>query len=97
MRKLFDQTRIVMLPQAASHRILIVSDAWHRQGLGADLLKRLVEAAKKEKIRRVVGHILPENHAMQQACRRAGFKVTGTWSDAARADAVTAARCRSLL
>jgi acetyltransferase len=54
---------------------LVISDAWHRLGLGAEMLKRLIDVGKKEKIRRIIGHILPENHAMQQVCRKAGFKV----------------------
>jgi acetyltransferase len=54
---------------------LVISDAWHRLGLGAEMLKRLVDVGKKEKIRRIIGHVLPENHAMQHVCRKAGFKV----------------------
>jgi acetyltransferase len=54
---------------------LVISDAWHRLGLGAEMLKRLVEVGKKEKIGRIIGHILPENRAMLQICRKAGFKV----------------------
>jgi acetyltransferase len=54
---------------------LVISDAWHRLGLGAEMLKRLVDVGKKEKIRRIIGHILPENHAMQHVCRKAGFIV----------------------
>jgi acetyltransferase len=54
---------------------LVISDAWHHLGLGAEMLRRLVDAGKKEKIRHIIGHILPENHAMLHACRSAGFKV----------------------
>jgi RimJ/RimL family protein N-acetyltransferase len=54
---------------------LVISDAWQRQGLGAEMLKRLIDIGKREKIRRIIGHILPENHAMQHVCRKAGFKV----------------------
>jgi RimJ/RimL family protein N-acetyltransferase len=54
---------------------LVISDAGHRLGLGAEMLKRLVEVGKKEKIGRIIGHILPENRAMLQICRKAGFKV----------------------
>jgi acetyltransferase len=54
---------------------LVIGDAWHRLGLGAEMLKRLVDVGKKEKIQRIIGHILPENHAMQHVCRKAGFNV----------------------
>jgi acetyltransferase len=54
---------------------LVISDAWHRLGLGVEMLKRLVGVGKKEGIRRIIGHILSENHAMQNVCRKAGFQV----------------------
>jgi acetyltransferase len=54
---------------------LVISDAWQQMGLGAKMLKRLVAAGKIEKIRRIMGHILPDNHAMQHVCRKTGFKV----------------------
>ncbi len=52
---------------------LVISDAWQRLGLGEELLKRLVNVGKAEKTSRIVGHILPENHAMQHVCRKLGF------------------------
>ncbi len=54
---------------------LVISDTWHRMGLGAEMLKRLVDIGETEGIRRIIGHILPENHAMRHVCRKAGFKV----------------------
>ena len=54
---------------------------WHRLGLGSEMLKRLVDVGKNEKIRRIIGHILPENHAMQTACRKAGFNVEHNTED----------------
>jgi acetyltransferase len=54
---------------------ILVSDPWQRQGLGAELLKRLIQVAREEKLHRLVGHILPENHAMSRLCQEAGFKV----------------------
>jgi acetyltransferase len=54
---------------------LVISDAWHGLGLGAEMLRRIVDIGKKEKLRRILGHILPENHAMQHICRQTGFKV----------------------
>lgn len=54
---------------------LLVSDAWHGQGLGTELLRRLISLARDEGIRRVFGDILNENDAMQKICRQLGFEL----------------------
>jgi acetyltransferase len=54
---------------------IVVSDAWHGLGLGAELLKRVVQVGRDEKLQRIVGHILPDNHAMSHLCQKVGFKV----------------------
>lgn len=52
---------------------LLVSDAWHEQGLGTELLRRLILLARNEGIRRVFADILTENDAMLKVCRQLGF------------------------
>jgi len=54
---------------------VLVSDAWHGQGLGGELLRRLVEVGRQEKMERLRGHILADNHLMGRMCQGAGFKV----------------------
>lgn len=54
---------------------LLVSDRWQRQGLGAELLKRLIQVARDEKLARLTANILADNHAMQQLSRQAGFTI----------------------
>ena len=54
---------------------IIISDTSQRRGLGAELLRRLITVAREEKLRRIVGDILPENHAMQTICERLGFRL----------------------
>ena len=54
---------------------VLVSDEWHRQGLGTELLRRLIEIGRDEKLTRISGIVLAENHAMQHICRKVGFKV----------------------
>ena len=44
---------------------LLISDRWQRQGLGTELLKRLVQIGRDEKLERISANILAENHAMQ--------------------------------
>ena len=52
---------------------LIISDRYQRQGLGTELLKRLVHIGRQEKLERITANILAENHAMQVVAKRVGF------------------------
>jgi len=54
---------------------VLISDDWQNLGLGTELLSRLVQIGRDEKLDRIVGQILPENHAMQHICKKIGFKV----------------------
>jgi acetyltransferase len=54
---------------------VLISDEWHRQGLGSELLRRLIEIGRDEKLAHLSGAILGDNHAMQHICRKVGFKV----------------------
>jgi acetyltransferase len=55
---------------------LIVADRWHKQGLGTELLNRLVQIGRDEKLLRIRANILAENHAMQHVSKRVGFKLS---------------------
>ena len=61
--------------QSDAEFAVLVSDEWQRQGLGCELLRRLIEIGRNEKLARISGVILAENHAMQHICRKVGFKV----------------------
>jgi acetyltransferase len=52
---------------------MLVNDKFQGQGLGKELLKRLLDVARTEKIKRVIAIISPENEAMQKLCRELGF------------------------
>ena len=54
---------------------VLVSDDWHDLGLGTELLKRLIEIGREEKLTRIVGQVMPDNHAMHHICQKVGFKV----------------------
>jgi acetyltransferase len=54
---------------------LLVSDQHQRQGLGAELLRRVLEVARKESVRRVVADIHLMNRPMQVICQRLGFRL----------------------
>jgi acetyltransferase len=54
---------------------IVVSDPWQRQGLGTDLMEKLVAIAKDEGLARISGCIMSGNTAMQKVCRKAGFQL----------------------
>jgi acetyltransferase len=54
---------------------LIVSDAHQRQGLGAEMLTRLIDIARKEGLEKLNGYVLSENIEMQNLCRKLGFEL----------------------
>jgi acetyltransferase len=56
---------------------LVIADHWQRQGLGAELLGRLVAIARDEGLERVSAEILSANVAMQRVARRVGFTLAG--------------------
>ncbi|WP_448570293.1 bifunctional acetate--CoA ligase family protein/GNAT family N-acetyltransferase [Trichothermofontia sp.] len=54
---------------------MLVSDPYQRQGLGTELLRRLLQIAKDENRSAVLADILPDNYAMQRVCTKLGFKL----------------------
>jgi len=54
---------------------LLVSDAFHGQWLGTQILDKLLLIARDEGVKRVLADILVDNHAMQSVCKRLGFKL----------------------
>jgi acetyltransferase len=55
---------------------LLVGDPWQGRGLGRQLLGRLIDVARLEKIHRITSDILPENFRMQRVCARLGFAMS---------------------
>ncbi len=54
---------------------ILISDRFQRRGLGLELVRRLLQVARDENVRRVTADILPDNHAMQRICEKLGFRV----------------------
>jgi len=54
---------------------ILVSDAWQRQGLGAELMEKLIQIGKDEGLTRISGGIMAGNTGMQKVCRNAGFQL----------------------
>ncbi|MFH1573928.1 MAG: GNAT family N-acetyltransferase, partial [Acidobacteriota bacterium] len=53
---------------------IIVSDRIQKSGLGTELLGRLVEIGRAEKLGRITGDILPDNAGMLRVCEKLGFR-----------------------
>jgi len=54
---------------------LIISDRCQHQGLGTELIKRLLAVGKEEKLDAIVGYVLSSNYMMQSICRKLGFQL----------------------
>jgi acetyltransferase len=60
---------------------VVVSDAYQKQGLGMELMKRLLQIARDEKVQRVIADILRENVGMARLCEELGFTLHGLPTD----------------
>jgi acetyltransferase len=52
-----------------------VSDAYQGHGLGTELLRRLIQVARDEKLSEIVANILLENSAMRALARKFNFLI----------------------
>ncbi|MFN7936222.1 MAG: GNAT family N-acetyltransferase [Bryobacteraceae bacterium] len=73
--------RLVKDPQAYARGkkeaefALVVSDHFQGQGLGKELLRRIIDVARAEGVETVFGEISSENMTMQGICRSFGFQI----------------------
>lgn len=66
--------RLIKAPHDRSAEFaLLVSDPYQHQGLGTELLRRLIQIGRDENLERLTGDILAENLGMQAICRKLGF------------------------
>jgi acetyltransferase len=54
---------------------LVVADSFHHQGIGTELLRRLVEIGRDERLDCIVADVLAENTAMRRICEKLGFSL----------------------
>jgi acetyltransferase len=54
---------------------VLISDPWQGKGFGSELLKLLVQIGRKEGLRRITGHISPENTTMKTVSEQVGFSL----------------------
>ena len=68
--------RLTRTPGAQEAEIaVLVADRFQHCGLGSELLLRLIQFARDEKLERITMTILPENTAMRALSARHGFEV----------------------
>jgi len=54
---------------------VLVGDPWQKQGLGTELVRRLIQVARDEKLSRVLAIIMPENYGMKALADQFGFNI----------------------
>ncbi len=54
---------------------VLVADQFQRKGIGTELLRRLIQFARAEKLQRLTGDILTENLGMQAVCKKLGISL----------------------
>jgi acetyltransferase len=68
--------RMTKVPNSCEAEVaVLVSDYAQKQGLGTELVRRLIEVAREEKLERIIAVILPENYGMMALARRFQFAV----------------------
>jgi acetyltransferase len=55
---------------------IVISDDRQKDGLGTELLNRLIAIGRAEGVKAITADILAENTAMQRISEKAGFKLT---------------------
>ena len=54
---------------------MLINDRFQGRGIGTELLNHLLEVARDEKLERVTATMTVDNHAMQQTCKKLGFRL----------------------
>jgi acetyltransferase len=52
---------------------MLISDGYQGQGLGKELLSRIIKIGRDEKIKRIIALMSPDNETMKRLCRAVGF------------------------
>ena len=60
---------------------IIISDDFQGHGLGTELLRRLLQVGRDERLDRIIGFIASDNTAMQRICEKLGFHLRRSYDD----------------
>jgi acetyltransferase len=77
-RRLLGVTRIIINPGESDKAefALVVSDKWHRLGLGSEFVDYTIEVARDKNLKKIYGIVLKDNTPMISLCREKNFKIT---------------------
>jgi acetyltransferase len=60
---------------------VLISDQWQNQGLGRELLGRLIMVGRDERLTRLTADILPDNRGVMRICEKLGFSLKHSLDD----------------
>jgi len=63
---------------------LLIGDVWQGQGIGSELLRRLIQIGRDKGLARIIGEILPDNHVALRILPRFGFELHRSISEPVR-------------
>jgi len=77
-RRLIGVSRIILTPgrDDEAEFAIVVSDKWHRLGLGSDFIDYTIEVAKDKNLKKLFGIVLKDNTPMLSLSKEKGFKIT---------------------
>ena len=75
-REILAVGRLSKMPGSREAEIaVLVGDRYQRQGLGSELVRRLIEVARDQQVEKIVAKVLPENFGMSALANRFGFQL----------------------
>lgn len=67
---------LAKLPDGATAEFaLLISDPFHGLGVGRELLRRLIRAAREAGLKKIIGYVLSDNFPMLELCRKLKFQI----------------------
>lgn len=60
---------------------IVVADDWQCRGLGRRMMTQLIEVARAQGLKAMIGHVLASNHGMLGLCEALGFAVADSADD----------------
>jgi acetyltransferase len=81
-REILAVGRLTKIPWSNDAEVaVLVSDKWQGRGLGTELLNRIIQVGRDEKVGRLVADILPDNRDIQRVCDKLGFRLRHSMED----------------
>jgi acetyltransferase len=75
-REILAVGRLTKMPDSSEAEVaVLVSDQEQKQGLGTELVRRLIQVARAEKLERLIAVILPENYGMMALAKYFQFTI----------------------